>query len=65
MTFHDGSTRTNVYDEADDVVTYTDENGSVFQNTFDPLGRKTAVAISPAAGVIGTTAQSEEQKGHL
>ena len=27
MIFHDGSTRTNVYDEAGDVITYTDENG--------------------------------------
>ena len=63
MTFHDGSTRTNVYDEANDVVTYTDENGSVFSNTFDPLGRKTAVAISPASGIGGTTAQSFQFDG--
>ena len=27
MTFHDGSTRESVYDEAGDVVTFTDENG--------------------------------------
>jgi RHS repeat-associated protein len=63
MTFHDGSTRTSVYDEASDVVTYTDENGSVFSNTFDPLGRKTAVGIAPAAGVSGTTAQSFQFDG--
>ncbi len=63
MTFHDGSTRTNVYDEADDVVTFTDENGSVFQNTFDPLGRKTLLTISLAAGVSGTTAQSMQYDG--
>ncbi len=55
--------RTNVYDEANDVVTYTDENGSVFSNTFDPLGRKTAVAISPASGIGGTTAQSFQFDG--
>jgi len=63
MTFHDGSTRTNVYDEAGDVVTYTDENGSVFSNTFDALGRKTTVAITLASGVVGTTAQSSQFDG--
>jgi RHS repeat-associated protein len=63
MTFHDGSIRTSVYDEANDVVMYTDENGSVFSNTFDPLGRKTAVGIAPAAGVSGTTAQSFQFDG--
>jgi RHS repeat-associated protein len=63
MTFHDGSTRTSVYNEANDVVTYTDENGSVFTNTFDPLGRKTAVSIALASGVAGTTAQSFQFDG--
>lgn len=58
MTFHDGSTRTKVYNPAGDIVGYTDENGSVFANTFDPLGRKTGVGITLAAGVIGTTAQT-------
>ena len=52
MIFHDGSTRTSVYDEAGDVTSFTDENGSVFQNTFDALGRKTAVTITLAAGVV-------------
>jgi YD repeat-containing protein len=63
MTFHDGSTRTRVYDEANDVVTYTDENGSVFTNTYDPNGRKTAVSISLATDVVGTTAQSFQYDG--
>jgi YD repeat-containing protein len=63
MTFHDGSTRTNVYDPANDVTTYTDENGSVFANTFDVLGRKTAVAITPATNVVGTTAQCFQYDG--
>ncbi len=59
MTFHDGSTRTSVYDEAGNVVSFTDENGSRFANRFDALGRKFAVAITPAAGVLGsTTSQS-------
>ncbi len=63
MTFDDGSTRTNVYDTASDVITYTDENGSVFANTFDSLGRKTAVAITRATSVGGTTAQSFQFDG--
>jgi len=54
----DRSIRTNVSDEASDVVTYTDENGSVFTNTFDPLGWKTNVSIVLGLGVVGTTAQS-------
>ncbi|HEX4053709.1 MAG TPA: hypothetical protein VHX86_05555, partial [Tepidisphaeraceae bacterium] len=58
MIFHDGSTRTNVYDEAGDVIAYTDENGSKFTNTFDALGRKTNVAIAPAAGVAGNAGSS-------
>jgi hypothetical protein len=53
------------------MVTYTDENGSVFNNTFDAGGRKTAVAIVPAAGVAGhagfgvagTTSQSFQYDG--
>jgi RHS repeat-associated protein len=57
LIFHDGSERVNVFNKAGNVVTYTDENGSVFTNTFDALGRKTAVSISLASGVIGTTAQ--------
>ena len=56
MTFHDGSTRTKVLDPADDIVGYTDENQSEFANTFDVLGRKTAVAIDPASGVAGNPA---------
>ena len=63
MTFPDGSTRTSVYNQASDVVLYTDENGSEFTNTFDAAGRKTAVAVSLASGVIGTTAQSFQYDG--
>ncbi len=63
MTFHNGSTRVNDYDEASDVVEYTNENGSVFTNTFDAAGRKTAVSITLASGVVGTTAQSFQYDG--
>ena len=45
------------------MVTFTDENGRVFQNTLNALGRKTAVAITRAAGVVGTTAQSFQFDG--
>ncbi len=57
MIFHDGSTRTSQYDEASDVITYTDENGSVFTNLFDALGRKYSSSIVPntAVGVSTTT----------
>jgi hypothetical protein len=63
MCFHDGSTRVRVYNEASDVVRFTDENGSVFANTFDALGRKTDCTITKAAGVVGTDQQSFEYDG--
>jgi len=58
MTFADGSVRTNGYNTANDLIAYTDENGSVFAFTVDALGRRTATAITLASGVGGTTAQS-------
>ncbi len=48
---------------ANDVVTYTDENGSVFSNTWDPMSRRTNTTIAPAAGIGGTTAQSFQYNG--
>jgi len=65
MIFHDGSTRTSVFDLANDVIGYTDENGSVFANTWDVLGRKIAVAIAPAAGVSGSATPSGTPAGTL
>jgi YD repeat-containing protein len=61
MTFQDGSTRLSQYDLAGVVTGYADENGSVFANAYDALGRRTAVAVTPATGVIGTTAQIIKQ----
>jgi len=68
MTYQDGSSREFVYpdlkmlrmdigtgDLASDVVTYTDENGSVFNSTWDCMGRKINVSIAPASGIGGTT----------
>jgi RHS repeat-associated protein len=63
MVFNDGSTRTYAYDAASDVITYTDENGSVFANSWDPMGRKTSMAITPASGIGGTTSQSFQYDG--
>ena len=51
------------YDEANDVIAYTDENGSVFTNTYDSASRKTAVSVSLATGVVGTTAQTFQYDG--
>jgi hypothetical protein len=50
-------------DLANDVVTYTDENGSVFSNTWEPMSRKTNTTIAPASGIGGTTAQSFQHNG--
>ena len=66
MIFHDGSTRSSVYDEAGDVTGFTDENGSLFANTFDALGRKRTVNITVAGGAgvsNATTSQSFEYDG--
>ncbi len=60
---HDGSTCVRVYNEASDVVQFTDENGSVFENTFDALGRKKDCTISKAVSVVGTDAQSFQYDG--
>jgi RHS repeat-associated protein len=65
MTFHDGSTRTNVFNPANNVIGYTDENGSVFANTWDVLGRNTAVAITPALGVAGNPLPAGTPAGTL
>ncbi len=63
MEFADGSTRITAYDTASDVITYTDENGSVFNNTWDCLGRKANVTITPASGIGGTTSQTFQYDG--
>ncbi len=63
MEFADGSARFTEYDLASDIITYTDENGSVFNNTWDCLGRKINVAITPASGSGGTTQQTFQYDG--
>ncbi len=63
MEFSDGSAKFTQYDLASDVTTYTDENGSVFNSTWDCLGRKAHVAITPATGIGGTTSQTFQYDG--
>ncbi len=63
MRFADGETRRRTYNEAGDVIQLTDENGSVFDNTFDPLGRKVQCLVTKAAGVAGTDRQAFEYDG--
>jgi RHS repeat-associated protein len=65
LAFHDGSVRTNTFNPASDIVAYVDENGSAFAFTLDAIGRRTAVAITPAAltSLYGTTAQSFQYDG--
>ncbi len=63
MVFQDGSPRTYLFNLAGDVVTYTDENGSVFANEFDAVGRRTRCDITPQAGIGGTTVQSFRYDG--
>ena len=63
MTYHDGSTVSREYNAASDVTTLTDANGSEFDNSFDPLGRKTQCDVTKAAGVLGTTEQKFEYDG--
>ena len=59
----DWLTLSNVYFEASNAVTYPDENGPLFSNTFDALGRKTSVEITLTSGVSCTTAQSSKFEG--
>ena len=63
VTFHDGSMRDTTYDAASDVTRYEDENRSQFAFTLDAAGRTTAVDITRATGVVGTTAQAVQYDG--
>ncbi len=43
------------YDPASNVSQWTDQNGTVVQNTFDALGRKTYASVTRGTGVLGST----------
>jgi RHS repeat-associated protein len=60
MIFHDGSVCTSQYNEAGDVILFTDGNGSQFENTFDSLGRKISVDITLGPGIyLSSTTASQ------
>ena len=63
MEYADGSTESYTYNNASNITQKTDCNGSVFNNTWDCLGRRTAMAITPAAGIGGTISQSFQFDG--
>ncbi len=57
------TTITYEYDPDDNVVRFTDENGSVVNSQFDAINRRTASNVTRAPGVVGTTATSYEYDG--
>jgi YD repeat-containing protein len=66
-TLPDGSTQTTQYNDASDVITYTDENGSVFDSSaagnYDAKGRRWTLNVTPAGGIGGTTQQTFAHDG--
>lgn len=48
LMFADGNKRSAAYNSASDVTSFTDENGSVFDCTYDVLSRLTQVDITKA-----------------
>jgi RHS repeat-associated protein len=59
MIFQDGSTRTSAYDEASNVIAYTDEIGNVFANVFDALSREVSTDIAITDVDVSTNTQSQ------
>ncbi len=43
------------YDPSSNVSQWTDQNGTVVQNTFDALDRKTYASVTRGTGVLGST----------
>ena len=62
-TFDDLTTNAYVYDADDNNTQMTDENGSVFNHTYDGINRPVRLDITPAAGIVGTTLQTFEYDG--
>ena len=63
MEYADGSMESYSYNNASNITHRRDCNGSVFNNIWDCVGRRTATAITPAAGIGGTTSQSFQFDG--
>jgi len=51
------------FDVHDNKTTMADANGSIATATYDLLNRQTGKSINPAAGVLGTTAESYQYDG--
>jgi RHS repeat-associated protein len=62
-TMADGAVSAYVYDADDDIVRVTDNNGTVSNNTYDAVDRLIQTAVTPASGVIGTTANAYQYDG--
>jgi len=62
-TFADNTTNVWTLDLDDNPISFKDENGSIFSNTFDGLNRRVRCDVSRAAGVEGTTLQTMEYDG--
>ena len=56
--FADGKSIVTTFDAAGNVLTSTDQNGSIASMTYDTLERMTAISIARAGGVNGTTART-------
>lgn len=64
VTFPDSTQRTTEYDSGTGMVSsYTDENGTEFEYTYDALGRRIQINITLATGVLGTTQQTFQYDG--
>jgi len=57
------TTITYEYDQDDNVIRKTDENGSVINFDFDAINRKIESNVTRASGVIGTTKETYEYDG--
>jgi len=57
------TTITYEYDQDDNVVRLTDENGSIAECDFDGINRRISCDITRATGVVGTTATTYEYDG--
>jgi YD repeat-containing protein len=58
ITYEDGETETFGYDDAHNLTSYTDQNGTSVANTYNAADRLTSRAITLATGVYGPSAES-------
>lgn len=60
---HGITTRSYAYDDDNNIVQMTDQNGTIVDNTYDLLNRLTDVMVTRVPGVMGTTVQRYEYDG--